>query len=86
MQCAGSSESFYKIVDTNAGGVDYKGYRFHKSGVQVNGLLYYRCSNKRRTKCKVTLTVDQNGVMRSNNDHLHNHPPKMRNTSSMAGN
>lgn len=74
-----------QLIDTNAGGVDYNGYRFHKSGVQLNGLLYYRCSNKRISKCKVTLTVDQDGMIQSNNAHMHNHPPKIRNTSSMSG-
>lgn len=60
------------------------GYAFHKSGVQKNGIVYYRCSQNRVTHCKTTLNVDRNDKIRLNNV-AHNHPPKQKKTTSLAG-
>lgn len=72
------------IQDTNSGGHMHDGYHFHKSGVVKNGIVYYRCAQKRRYKCRSSINIDQYGAIKSNAIH-HNHPPREKKTSLFAG-
>lgn len=72
------------ILNVNMGGVRYKKYVYHKSGVVKNGVIYYRCSQKRSLKCRATLNISENGVIKCNNKP-HNHNPKPKSNSLLQG-
>jgi len=62
----------------------YENYLFHKSGVVKRGKTYYRCAQKRVSKCKAALNIDANNFVRYNNIK-HNHQPKAKNVSKLSG-
>ncbi|CAD7083892.1 unnamed protein product [Hermetia illucens] len=58
------------------GGIDFLGYKYHKSGVVKNGVIYYRCAKIRTLQCPATLQVE--GDIYRTNKKEHNHPPKIK--------
>lgn len=72
------------IKDINVGGIIHDGYPFHKSGVLKNGIVYYRCAQKRRYKCPATININAVGTIKTNG-LKHNHPPRKTKVSLLAG-
>lgn len=72
------------IQDIHLGGIVYKNYQFHKSGVVKRGVVYYRCAQKRRYKCKATININSLGVIKPN-VYEHNHQPKPKPSTLFAG-